>query len=289
MEVEEKVETPVTKSKRIRRAVIDIVCFSVLLVFIGSVVFLLSSFLNRLIPPQIAMNSTLLLIVEKTLTLGCVFLASWIVLHYSRKPLSVLGLSLRGRWKDWLAGMLFAITLYAVGFGASLSLGAVAVSGASFHFPSLSISLLYFLLVGITEELMMRGFVLGRMLDGGVNKFTALFVSSVLFSLLHLFNPNFEFLPFLNILLAGILLGASYIYTRNLCFPIALHWFWNWIQGPVLGYEVSGNKVQDSFLVLSLSGPNLINGGNFGFEGSLLCTILMIAGSALIIRYYSRK
>lgn len=288
MEIEEKVEILVTKDKRIRRVVIDIVCFFVLLVFIGSVVFLLSSFLNRLIP-QIAMNSTLLLITEETLMLGSVFLSSWLVLRYNRMPLSVLGLSLRGRWKDWLAGMLFAIALYIVGFGASLSLGAVAVSGASFHFPSLLISLLFFLLVGVTEELMMRGFVLGRMLDGGVNKFTALFVSSVLFSLLHLSNPNFEFLPFLNILLAGILLGASYIYTRNLCFPIALHWFWNWIQGPVLGYEVSGNRFQDSFLTLSLSGPNLINGGSFGFEGSLLCTILLIAGSAIIFRYYSRK
>jgi len=288
MEVEESSEMTVAKRKRIKKAIIDIVCFFVLLILMSPIALSLSSLLNRMIP-QIAMNNTFLLIIQETLTLGCVFLVSWIVLRYSRMPFSGLGISLRGRWKDWLAGMLFAIALYVVGFGASLSLGAVSVSGASFHFSSLLLSFLLFLLVGVTEELMMRGFVLGRMLDGGVNKFTALFISSVLFSLLHLFNPNFELLPFLNILLAGILLGASYIYTRNLCFPISLHWFWNWIQGPLLGYEVSGNRLEGSVLTLSLSEPNLINGGSFGFEGSLLCTILMIVGSVLIFRYYSRK
>ncbi|MDE5710977.1 MAG: CPBP family intramembrane metalloprotease, partial [Bacteroides sp.] len=131
--------------------------------------------------------------------------------------------------------------------------------------------------------------VLGRLLDGGVNRFVALFISSTSFSLMHFFNPNFEFLPFLNILLAGVLLGASYIYTRNLCFPVALHWFWNWLQGPVLGYEVSGNRFGDTLLTLRLSDAHLMNGGSFGFEGSLLCTFLLIIGSGLIIGHYERK
>lgn len=51
-------------------------------------------------------------------------------------------------------------------------------------------------LVAVTEEVIGRGFILGRMLDGGVNKFVALLISAVLFSLMHLFNPSFAFVPF---------------------------------------------------------------------------------------------
>ena len=151
------------------------------------------------------------------------------------------------------------------------------------------ISFVFFLLVAVTEELALRGFVLERMLQGGINKFWALFFSSVLFSLIHIGNPNFNFLSFINILLAGVLLGSSYIYTRNLCFPIALHWFWNWIQGPVLGYEVSGNKFGESMLTLHLPEANLMNGGAFGFEGSMLCTVLMILGTGVILKMFSKK
>ena len=96
-------------------------------------------------------------------------------------------------------------------------------------------------------------------------------------------------LSFINILLAGVLLGSSYIYTRNLCFPIALHWFWNWIQGPVLGYEVSGNKFGESMFTLHLHEANLMNGGAFGFEGSMLCTVLMILGTGVILKMFSKK
>ena len=96
-------------------------------------------------------------------------------------------------------------------------------------------------------------------------------------------------LSFINILLAGVLLGSSYIYTRNLCFPIALHWFWNWIQGPVLGYEVSGNKFGESMLTLHLPEANLMNGGAFGFEGSMLCTVLMILGTGVILKMFRIK
>nr|MDE6348537.1 CPBP family intramembrane metalloprotease [Bacteroides sp.] len=91
--------------------------------------------------------------------------------------------------------------------------------------------------------------------------------------------------PFLNIVLAGCFLGASYVYTRNLCFPITLHWFWNWIQGPLLGYNVSGNEFgQESLLVVRFPVDSLINGGSFGFEGSVLCSVLLIIGTVLIIR-----
>ena len=214
-------------------------------------------------------------------------MSAFIVLYIRRVPFANLGLSFRG--KNFLTGIFFVVLLYAAGFAVSLSVGAVEVTSVHFDSSSFFATLVFFWFVAAFEELMVRGFILGRMLDGGINKFVALFISAMIFSLLHIFNPNFAFVPFLNIMLAGFFLGASYIYTRNLCFPIALHWFWNWIQGPVLGYKVSGNDFgYESLLTLRLPEENLINGGEFGFEGSLLCSCLLILGTALIIRYYNK-
>lgn len=215
--------------------------------------------------------------------------AAVLILRWRNLPLSLLGLSLKGRGKDLLAGVGVAVLLYAVGFGLSLLMGMVEVADVQWMPRDLLGALMFFLLVAVTEEVMLRGFVLGRMLSEGMNRFVALLLSSALFSAMHLFNPNFAFLPFVNILLAGCLLGASFLYTRNLCFPIVLHWFWNWLQGPVLGYEVSGTDCGQTLLTLRLKGSDLLTGGSFGFEGSLLCTVLLVVGTLAIVGYYERR
>ena len=79
-----------------------------------------------------------------------------------------------------------------------------------------------------------------------------------------------------------------YLYTRNLWFPISLHFFWNWIQGPVLGYEVSGNRFCETLFSLRLPANNLINGGAFGFEGSLVCTVLATLFTLFIIWWFEQ-
>lgn len=226
------------------------------------------------------------LFLERLLMLVGYLSAAVLVLRWRNLPLSLLGMSLRGRGKDLLAGLGVAVLLYAVGFGTSLLMGTVEIASVEWVPRDLLGTLLFFLLVAVTEEVMLRGFVLGRMLSAGMNRFVALFLSSALFSAMHLFNPNFALLPFVNILLAGCLLGASFLYTRNLCFPVVLHWFWNWLQGPVLGYEVSGMDSGETLLTLRLTGSDLLTGGSFGFEGSLLCTVLLVVGTLAIVGYY---
>lgn len=226
---------------------------------------------------------------ERLLMLIGYLSAAVLVLRWRNLPLSLLGMSLKGRGKDLLAGLGVAVLLYAVGFGTSLLMGTVEIASVQWVPRDLLGTLLFFLLVAVTEEVMLRGFVLGRMLSAGLNRFVALFLSSALFSAMHLFNPNFALLPFVNILLAGCLLGASFLYTRNLCFPVVLHWFWNWLQGPVLGYEVSGMDSGETLLTLRLTGSDLLTGGSFGFEGSLLCTVLLVVGTLAIVGYYERR
>ena len=276
------------KAKRFGKVAIDIISFVTLAVIIITILGIpFSSVLQKL--GKEGADKMFYFVLSETLMLIGIFLSAWIVWHFRGVSLAGLGRSLAIRKKDLLSGISLAIVLYAVGFGVSLLAGAIEIAGVVFNPSSLLISFVFFLLVAITEEFALRGFVLERMLQGGVNKFWALFLSATLFSLVHIANPNFDFLSFINILLAGILLGSSYIYTRNLCFPIALHCFWNLIQGPVLGYEVSGNKFCDGLLTLYLPEANLINGGAFGFEGSILCTVLMVAGTAVILKMFRKN
>lgn len=198
-----------------------------------------------------------------------------------------LGLDFTGRGRDMLAGVLVAVVIYAVGFGISLAAGWVSVSSVNLDWSSLALAFMLYVAVALAEETMVRGFVLGHLLDTGMNRYLALALSSLLFSSLHLGNANFNVLAFINIFIAGLLLGSAYIYTRNLSFSVCLHLFWNWIEGPVLGYAVSGGE-DDSLLQLSLSDNMLMNGGAFGFEASLPCTILMIVFIILILRRYEK-
>lgn len=271
------------------RLVADIVLFYVIGTLITMFLCVPLFLIQKALGMEMQEGSLPSLFLERLLMLIGYLSAAVLVLRWRNLPLSLLGMSLRGRGKDLLAGLGVAVLLYAVGFGTSLLMGTVEIASVQWVPRDLLGTLLFFLLVAITEEVMLRGFVLGRMLSAGMNRFVALFLSSVLFSAMHLFNPNFALLPFVNILLAGCLLGASFLYTRNLCFPVVLHWFWNWLQGPVLGYEVSGMDSGETLLTLRLTGSDLLTGGSFGFEGSLLCTVLLVVGTLAIVAYYERR
>lgn len=271
------------------RLVADIVLFYVIGTLITMFLCVPLFLIQKALGMEMQEGSLPSLFLERLLMLIGYLSAAVLVLRWRNLPLSLLGMSLRGRGKDLLAGLGVAVLLYAVGFGTSLLMGTVEIASVQWVPRDLLGTLLFFLLVAVTEEVMLRGFVLGRMLSAGMNRFVALFLSSALFSAMHLFNPNFALLPFVNILLAGCLLGASFLYTRNLCFPVVLHWFWNWLQGPVLGYEVSGMDSGETLLTLRLTGSDLLTGGSFGFEGSLLCTVLLVVGTLAIVGYYERR
>lgn len=271
------------------RLVADIVLFYVIGTLITMFLCVPLFLIQKALGMEMLEGSLPSLFLERLLMLVGYLSAAVLVLRWRKLPLSLLGMSLRGRGKDLLAGLGVAVLLYAVGFGTSLLMGIVEIASVQWVPRDLLGTLLFFLLVAVTEEVMLRGFVLERMLSAGMNRFVALFLSSALFSAMHLFNPNFALLPFVNILLAGCLLGASFLYTRNLCFPVVLHWFWNWLQGPVLGYEVSGMDSGETLLTLRLTGSDLLTGGSFGFEGSLLCTVLLVVGTLAIVGYYERR
>jgi uncharacterized protein len=91
-----------------------------------------------------------------------------------------------------------------------------------------------------------------------------------------------------NIFLAGILLGVNYIYTRNLWFGWLLHFSWNFFQGSVLGYNISGLTLQP-VLTQEMKGADWLTGGQFGFEGSVVSAVLQLLAILILVFVYERN
>lgn len=195
-----------------------------------------------------------------------------------------LGFQLKKCGRDILLGLLIGLLMMGMGFGLLILLKKISIDHISFNATDFALSFLLFVLVAFNEEIFLRGYVLNNLMLS-MNRYLALFISAIAFSLLHLFNPHFSILTFFVILLSGIILGISYIYTRNLWFPIALHFSWNFFQGTIFGFNVSG---QDVYSVINQQRPydDLINGGAFGFEGSLLSIVFIVIFTVLAWRIY---
>ena len=278
--------------KRLGWLVVEIILFVVVLLVVAGLLLGIAGFLHGLSDEDAQTKGFGMSMYEAGMAIGAV-VALWVVCRVSRRVFPDVkprvGYAISGHVRELLAGIGVAVALYGAGFLLLLLAGGISVTSVNPCFSSLLQTWIFFFFVALFEETACRGFLLGRMMDAGVNKFVALFLSSAVFSSLHLFNPNFAAVPFFNLLLAGVLLGSAYIYTRNLWFAIMLHWFWNWLQGPVLDFEVSGNRIGESLLTLQTPDMPLLNGGPFGFEGSLVCTALMVACTFLVIRYYERQ
>ncbi|MEW5870572.1 MAG: type II CAAX endopeptidase family protein [Chloroflexota bacterium] len=147
--------------------------------------------------------------------------------------------------------------------------------------------LVAFILAGWQEELISRGYHLQNLAEG-LNLPWGWVLSSLVFALLHLANPGATLLSTLGILAAGLFLGYAYLATRQLWLPIGIHIGWNFFEGVVFGYPVSGYHV---FHLISqqVNGPALFTGGDFGPEAGLVLLPALLLGSGLIYLYAHSK
>lgn len=153
---------------------------------------------------------------------------------------------------------------------------------------SLFVSLGLMAIIAFSEELVFRGYILGNLMDSFPNKWIALVLSSVLFAAFHFTSPGIHTLAFVNLFLAGLLLGINYLYTRNLWFSFFFHLSWNFFQGPILGFRVSGLAFP-SLLQAETKGDLFITGGDFGLEGSILTTVTAFIAFFVVAWAFERK
>ncbi len=149
--------------------------------------------------------------------------------------------------------------------------------------PDLIFWLFIYSAVGFQEELLSRGYHLQNIVDG-LNLPLGILISSLIFAILHLGNPFASLTSFIGLLAAGYFLAFAWVRTRKLWLPIGLHIGWNFFEGNIFGFPVSGT---DTFKLIQhqVSGPTLITGGGFGPEAGLIVLPALLIGSAIIYLY----
>jgi membrane protease YdiL (CAAX protease family) len=143
--------------------------------------------------------------------------------------------------------------------------------------------LLSFILVGWYEELFSRGYQLQN-IAAGSNMTMGIIVSSIVFALLHLENPHANWTTVVGIFAAGVFLAYGYLRTFRLWLPIGLHIGWNFFEGTIFGFQVSGIEVF-RITLQSVEGPEYITGGLFGPEAGLIIVPAYALGVGLIYLY----
>jgi len=225
------------------------------------------------------------LVVTAASLIGTV-LVIWLFLKITGDKLIDLGFHRVHFKKRFLSGFLIGAFIMIAGFLILYFSGEIKIIKIDFQPVELFYTILLFFIVAVMEELLVRGYILNTLMQS-LNKYWALLISAVIFAALHLANPNLNLFSFINLILAGIFLGIVYIYTKNLWFPIALHFSWNLFQA-LLGYNVSGQKLYA--LIKTKTFDNSIwSGGKFGFEGSVLSVFFQVFFIIGIVYYYEKR
>ena len=225
----------------------------------------------------------LMIILEYTMTFFMIIMLWAFMKYIDKEPLINIGLQVKGRLKDFNFGLLIGLLIMGFAYFFLLLINEIVFVNIDFNLNKVLLSIVLFMGVSVFEEIIFRGYVLKNLLES-FNPYVSLFVSSLFFSLIHGANPNVTLLGLSNIFLAGIFLGASYVFTKNLWFPIALHFSWNFFQA-MFGFKVSG---LDSYSIIKFDiiENNYINGGEFGFESSVLSLIIIIIFTIIIWKYF---
>lgn len=227
---------------------------------------------------------------------GAVYLVGRFV---DRRWVRDFGLDLdRVWWTDLGFGFALGAALMTGVFLVELAAGWVTVSGTfritqtSFPFwPWFAWGFLTMVAIGVTEELFTRGYLLTNLAEGLTwfdrigsvgSVLLAVLGSALVFSWGHLSNPNASLASAVGILVGAVMLATGYVLTGELAIPIGLHVSWNFAQGTVYGFPVSGIDFGVSLLAIDQHGPPVVTGGSFGPEAGLLGVIASIVGTGLI-------
>jgi len=213
-----------------------------------------------------------------------------------KRSIESLGLELDSRtWLDILAGIAISLVQMDFIYVAMLGLGWLTFEGFAWEFDPLGVVIrnvlfffVIFIFVGWNEELLSRGYHL-QTLASGLNLVWAVIISSAVFGLLHLANPNATWVSAVGIFFAGVFLAYGYIRTKQLWLPIGLHIGWNFFEGVGFGFPVSGLDDIYKLLRIQVQGPEIWTGGAFGPEAGLIVLPALLLGVLLIYLYTMRR
>jgi hypothetical protein len=234
-------------------------------------------------------NPAILLLNE--LVFGFIFITFLVfarVKFREKRSISSIGLKKEGFAKKYLIGfgigvLMFSVVTLVLFISGHTIIDRSPLSSAGIAaLSSVLIVLPGWMIQSGTEEILSRGWFM-NVLGARYNVAVGLIVSSCFFGFMHLANPNVSILAIINICLVGLFLGVYVIKTSDIWGVCGLHAAWNWTQGNVFGFEVSGQKISAGSLVhLKLTGAQWFTGGPFGPEGGIVATIVLCIGIMLV-------
>ena len=178
---------------------------------------------------------------------------------------------------------------WSLGYVYIIQVGFTVEPGMSLAFVLL-VMFIHYSGVSFTEEILTRGYLLRNLLDGFsvLNRKMAIgfavFVTSIIFALPHAGNPNATLPSTLLLVVFGVMCAVGVIFTRELAIPLGLHLTWNFFQGHVFGFPVSGWAMRGgTILQIQQSGPRWFTGGTFGPEAGVVGLLAMVLGILLIV------
>lgn len=247
------------------------------LLFISIIFFI--ALLNNIFSVNIVMQEIIIIIMTVII---------WKLLK--NKPISSIGFSnINLDYRDLLLGFaigsisMVLVFLIVITFGKAILVYSILTPKWDKFILS---DLILFILVGFAEEIVCRGYIV-TILNEVETKYMTAFISSAIFALMHILNPSVTLLSLINIFLVGLLLCYMRFKFKNLWVSIGYHIAWNYFEGTVFGFQVSGT-VQKSIYETQYIQPNIINGGLFGPEGGLAVTFVIIL-SFIILNYFPKQ
>ena len=276
------------------RALIRVILHALALIVLSIALAILGQLLGVELPGGLSAPSTLV-------TAAAVVLGTWACARaLDRRPLVDLGLKFNPRWWAELgAGVVIGGLLMALIFVVELGAGWLTIEDRYVASPDVPFGvaildpLVTFIAVGIYEELFSRGYHLRNLAEGlrglklgvelrsGAALILATLLSASVFGLLHAGNDNASAISTINVALAGGMLAMGMIWTGQLALPIGLHIGWNFFQGNVFGFPVSGNFMGPRVFAIEQGGDALITGGAFGPEAGVIGIAAMALGLGL--------
>jgi membrane protease YdiL (CAAX protease family) len=197
-------------------------------------------------------------------------------------------LALPGMGRELGFGLLIGAGLYAACELILMALGIYRVEGLnplSYMVPAIAMAVSS----SVFEELLFRGVLFGSV-EAWLGSWAALGVSSLVFGLTHLMNPQGTIQGALYIAVeAGILLAAAYMLTRRLWLSIGFHMAWNYTQSAIFSGIVSGNEAQQGLIRSTINGPDWLTGGSFGVESSVLALLLCTTTGVVMLVMAARR
>ena len=223
---------------------------------------------------------------SKSLIIGVISsllaMLAYVFLYRSYESRKITEFSVNRIGVNLLAGLILGIVLQSLTILVIYLMGGYSVSAVNsflFIIPALTMAFSS----AIFEEILFRG-ILFRIIEEKLGSYIALLISALIFGALHLSNPNSSIIASIGLAIqAGLLLGAAYMYSRNLWFPIALHFAWNFMQSGIFGASVSGHVIEKSLLTSTIHGAEWFTGGAFGPEGSIQATVFCFIATVVIL------